>query len=59
VVPKGTDLIPPTEKADNFDHNPYLKQTKSYLNILFEMDSELDGDLVLKEGGTLLSGSWE
>lgn len=58
VVPRGMDLVPPTQNVVELGHNADLKNEKSQLNYIFGMsDAELEevGALEVEEIG----GAWE
>lgn len=64
VVPRGMEVLPPTQNVLELGHNPKLKDEKSQLDYLFDMnDSELEEiGLLLEEqeaATDALVGAWE
>lgn len=60
VVPRGMEVLPPTANVEELGHNPKLKDEKSELNYLFEMnDSELEEVGLLIENDDSLVGAWD
>lgn len=60
LVPRGTELVPPSDTVDNLNHNPYLKKEKEELDRLFcqpshEPTETVTGSIYLDDK----CGDWE